>query len=245
MVGLVSAKIPELPVNDPRKLFVDDRLRGMCIFCGGCPSTKDHCPSKVLLDEPLPANLPVVLACFECNHSFSKDEQYLACFLECVICGSADPAHLKRENIKRILFEQPKLASQIASTLFIEPGGRKIWEPDLQRVRNVVVKLARGHLDYELSLQEIGVPDVIEILPIFTMTAEDRDFFECPEPGPAALWPEIGSRAFMRMQPAGDKINGDWQTVQNRRYRYLTGQTQGNFVHIAISEYLACRVAWE
>lgn len=217
----------------------------MCVFCGGRPNTKDHCPSKVLLDEPFPANLPVVLACRECNNSFSKDERYLACFLECVICGSADPAFLERENIKRILHDQPKLASQIASTHSIGPAGGMVWEADMQRVRNVIVKLARGHLDYELSLQEIGEPNVVDISPMSTMTADQLDFFECPEPGPAALWPEIGCRAFMRMLPTGDKINDDWQEVQDRRYRYLIGQTQGNFVHIALSEYLACRIAWE
>lgn len=39
---------------DPRHLPVDSRLVGGCVFCGGEPGTRDHVPSKVLLDDPLP-----------------------------------------------------------------------------------------------------------------------------------------------------------------------------------------------
>ena len=70
---------------DPRHLFMDERLTGMCVYCGAQPETRDHVPSKVLLDEPYPPELPVVGACEKCNASFSMDEQYLACFL--VLCG--------------------------------------------------------------------------------------------------------------------------------------------------------------
>ncbi|MGJ7488767.1 hypothetical protein [Variovorax sp. ZT4R33] len=232
-------------MNDPRKLFVDERLTGMCIFCGGRPTTRDHCPSKVLLDEPFPPNLPVVNACESCNQSFSKDEQYLACFLECVICGSTDPSSLRRANIARILRSTPQLASQIQASMVVDLTGGKTWHADMNRIRNVVVKLARGHLDYELTIQELGEPDVAVFTPLARMGQDQRDVFECPEPGPAALWPELGSRAFMRMLPHGNTIADGWLDVQDGRYRYLVGQTQGNFVHIVLSEYLACRVAWE
>ena len=73
---------------DPRKLFVDERLIGSCVYCGGAPDSRDHVPSKVLLDDPLPPDLPVVEACSTCNGNFSLDEEYLACFLECVFSGS-------------------------------------------------------------------------------------------------------------------------------------------------------------
>lgn len=80
---------------DPRHLFMDSRLVGMCAYCGGRPDTRDHLPSKVLLDEPYPAELPVVEACLKCNESFSLHEQYLACFIECVVCGTCEPSGLK------------------------------------------------------------------------------------------------------------------------------------------------------
>ena len=73
---------------DPRKLFVDERLTGKCIYCGRNPETRDHVPSRVLLDKPFPDNLPVVDACRTCNEDFSQDEEYLACLIECAICGT-------------------------------------------------------------------------------------------------------------------------------------------------------------
>lgn len=231
-------------MNNPRKLFVDKRLTGRCVFCGAKPDTRDHCPSKVLLDEPFPPNLPVVLACQGCNQSFSKDEEYLACVLECVICGSTDPSLVRRANVSRILLDKPQLANQIAASMVVDALGSKSWNVDMDRVRNVVVKLARGHLDYELSIQEWDDPDVIEVVPFALMETDGRDFFECPEPGPMAVWPELGSRAFMRMLPGGDMIADGWLDVQDGRYRYLVGQADGNFVHIVLSEYLACRVVW-
>ncbi|TDP73113.1 hypothetical protein DES47_102859 [Roseateles toxinivorans] len=48
-------------MRDPGKLFVDDRLTGICVYCGTRPDTRDHSPSKVLLDEPyLPGRWRVI-----------------------------------------------------------------------------------------------------------------------------------------------------------------------------------------
>jgi len=231
-------------MEEPGKLFVDDRLTGICVYCGTRPDTRDHCPSKVLLDEPYPANLPVVQACLACNQSFSLDEQYVACFVECVVCGSTNPKALHRKNIQRILSKTPGLAAEIQSTMTIDEKGDKIWRPDMARVRNVVLKLARGHLHFELSVQERDEPEVLEVAPLSLMTPESREFFECPEPGPMAVWPELGSRAFLRALSSGGQIPDGWLDVQEGRYRYLVGQGHGNYAHIVIGEYLACRAAW-
>jgi hypothetical protein len=40
----------------------DARKFGACIHCGGLVETRDHLPSKVLLDDPLPDNVMVVPA---------------------------------------------------------------------------------------------------------------------------------------------------------------------------------------
>ena len=87
---------------DPRHVFVDQRLTGMCVYCGGTPNTRDHVPSIVFLDEPLPRDLPVVDACEKCNNGFSIHEQYLACLLECAIHGSVEPEHVKRDKVKNL-----------------------------------------------------------------------------------------------------------------------------------------------
>lgn len=89
-----------------------------------------------------------------CNQSISLDEEYVACFLECVVPGSTDPKALRRKNIQRILSKTPGLAAEVHSTMTIDEKGDKIWHPDMVRVRNVVLKLARGHLYFQLSVQE-------------------------------------------------------------------------------------------
>ncbi len=36
------------------KPFADDRLVANCIHCAGDTETRDHCPSRMLLDKPYP-----------------------------------------------------------------------------------------------------------------------------------------------------------------------------------------------
>lgn len=231
-------------MNDPRKLFIDERLRNICVYCGTVPNTRDHCPSKVLLDLPYPQNLPVVEACEKCNQSFSLDEQYLACFLECAMCGSTQPEMLQREGIRRILEEMPHLAAEIQSSMAMSADGTKVWYPDMGRVTKVLLKLARGHLHYELGVQERDRPATIEVFPLALMEAGQRKRFEYPYPDSLATWPELGSRAFLRACAFGELLGDGWQYVQEGRYRYLVGQREGNYAHIVIGEYLGCRVVW-
>ena len=58
---------------DPRHVFIYERHTGNCVYCGAYPDTRDHVPSKVLLNEPYPPDLPVIGACQRCNTSYSLD----------------------------------------------------------------------------------------------------------------------------------------------------------------------------
>lgn len=109
---------------DPRHLFIDERHTSMCVYCGSRPDTRDHIPSKVLLDEPYPPELLDVGACQRCNASFSLDEQYLTCFLDCVICGNAEASDVHRPNVKRILEDNPALRCRIEGTRKRDEGRR-------------------------------------------------------------------------------------------------------------------------
>ena len=76
---------------DNLRPFSDIRLSNSCSYCGETnPDTRDHVPSKVLLDPPYPNNLPVVPCCNDCNTKFSLDEEYFACLIECIIHGTTD-----------------------------------------------------------------------------------------------------------------------------------------------------------
>jgi hypothetical protein len=229
---------------DPRKLFIDERLTGFCSFCGADPDTRDHTPSRVLLDEPFPSNLPVVEACQTCNSGYSQDEEYVACLIECIMCGTTEPDSLARDKVGRILSERPLLMARIRESRTEDADGNILWRADIDRIRNVSLKLARGHLAYDLNVFHFETPCVLEFRPFVTMTQEELLAFESlPEDG-SVLFPEIGSRVFISMWKS-DKEWNDWREVQPGRYRYRVEQSySGDKVQFVISEYLACTVIW-
>jgi hypothetical protein len=232
---------------DPRKLFSDDRLRGACSYCGGVPNTRDHVPSKVLLDEPYPNDLPVVDCCTSCNQGFSLDEEYLACFLSCVVSGSTDPAEQTSPKIARILRRKMALVARIQSSNTKSEHGSSIWMPEEDRVRSVLTKLARGHLAYEMSVPRIDEPLYVVYTPLHCLSKQDANEFLIPPDSHG--YPEIGSRAFINMLVCGDDAwsegYDDWNIVQPKKYEYLVSQSDGDFVRLLIWNYLACVVAWD
>lgn len=232
---------------DPRHLFIDDRHTGMCAYCGARPSTRDHVPSKVLLDEPYPPDLPVVGACEKCNASFSLDEQYSACFLDCVICGGTGVSDQHRSNVKRILKDNPALRGRMKRAQKRDEADNLLWEPEADRIHNVVLKLAKGHAAYELCAQ-MTEPIAVAFAPLPVLSDQDRSSFERIAGDKIDLWPEIGSRAFLRAfgkSPDRLPVSEGWIVVQPDRYRYAVAETGGVLVRIVLSEYLACEVVWE
>lgn len=220
---------------------LDNRLVGACAYCGGEGTTADHVPSRALLDEPYPDNLMVVSACRPCNSGHSLDEEYLACFIECVVSGSAEPGGVGRLKIRRSLAQNPRLAAQLAaSRIGTEP---MIWKPEMERVRNVMVKLARGHTAYEFNEPQTDEPESVGFMPLPAMSNEQLEAFEDVSGSGFAGWPEIGSRAFMSLvEGHPESAFGRWMTVQPGRYRYSVPDQFA--VRMVLSEYLACEVRW-
>lgn len=232
---------------DPRHLFMDQRLTAGCAYCGGPADTQDHVPSRILLDDPLPPELPVVKACAACNQGFSLDEEYLACLIDCALSGTAAPDGPHRDKVRRALCRNQPLAARLQNCMRTGVDGTLLWQAEMHRVRNVVVKLARGHAAYELYPQ-IDEPSELRILPYLAMSDQQTKAFEqLTAPGELQLWPEIGSRAFMRacgLPPDPHQV-GEWIIVQPDRYRYSVEETGGVLVQLVLSEYLACWVSWE
>lgn len=230
---------------DPKQLFFDDRFRSVCVYCGMRANTRDHVPSKVLLDLPYPANLPVVAACERCNNEFSKDEPYLACLIDCVIRGAVQPDGRGREKIARMLCEKPHLVTEMNRARLDDLFGVPQWQPDFGRVMPIVLKLARGHAAFEFAEPKLYEPRHVWVAPLETLTAKQRNRFESVEEHDGtAGWPEIGSRAFHRMCVMGDEVysDEDWSILQHERYRYLTPNEET--VRFVLSEYLGCEVVW-
>ena len=230
---------------DPRHVYIDDRLKGNCAYCGGWADSRDHIPSKVLLDRPYPENLPVIGACEECNSGFSADEEYVSCLIECVIQGTTDPDDRFREKIASTLKSRPAIAERIKKGRQIGKNNEPVWMPEWKRIEKVVLKLARGHMSYELGVQHVEKPKILNILPFPTMTQIEIEQFNMPIESERFLLPEIGSRAFINLMTGKPTAYCNWNVVQDGRYRYTIGQTAGDWVKFVLSEYLACFVAWD
>lgn len=123
------------------KIFSDERYNLVCTYCGeGLPETRDHVPSKILLDEPFPTNLPVVTCCEKCNYKFSLDEEYFASIIECAVWGTTDINVLSREKIKRSLSRNHELQNRI-ETSFTEIEGEKNIIIEEDRFKNILIML--------------------------------------------------------------------------------------------------------
>lgn len=230
---------------DPRHLFADVRHAAYCVFCGDLPATREHVASRVLLDDPLPDDLPLVGSCYQCNSGFSHDEEYLACLIDCVISGSADPDQVRRPKVRVSLLHSPALAARIAASRTEDTSSGIVWKPEDDRVRKVIVKLARGHVAYQFSEPQLDDPTHVTAIPLAAMSDGQRtEFGAVPV---AAGWPEIGSRAFKNLIVGGDEtydLQSGWNILQAGRYRYLIAQPGETIVRIVLSEYLAAEVVW-
>lgn len=237
------------------KNYADDRLINGCIYCGRPANSRDHVPSRCLLESPFPENLPVVAACTDCNQGFSQDEEYLCCLVESVLCGSVDPDEIKRPSVAKIMKRSTALRRRIGAARK-NADGRIEFSIESDRVTNVMLKLARGHAAFELSQPCRESPDAFWCGPLLSLDDETRDAFNSPHM--QQLLGEVGSRGLQRMMVARVKLESttgtqkevdlylnDWMYVQDDLYRYLAIEDCGGIViRIILSEYLACEVAW-
>lgn len=240
---------------DQRQNLADDRLIWGCTYCGSSADTRDHVPSRILLELPYPENLPVVGACKVCNQGFSKDEQYFVCLLESALSGSTDPKKIRRSSVARTMERSPALRSRIEAAK-VTLNGCISFKPEEDRVRNVVLKLARGHAAFELSQACIQEPDYYWCGTLDSLTDGQVEAFSAAHI--QQLFGEIGSRNMQRMFAAEVKLQSqsgdqktmhlminDWVEVQDGYYRYLAiDDINGVIIRIVISDYLACEVGW-
>ena len=176
----------------------DERVLGACIYCGATPETRDHVPSRVLLDEPFPENLPVVPSCRACNTSFSLDEEYCAALIDCVTVGTAELTSRHRAKVRKILERQPALAAALQAARSVDPAtGAVKFAPNVDRLRTIVLKLARGHAAFELHAVDEEEPSSVSIAPLALFDDPSREAFEASPV--ATLFPEVGSRAMTGM----------------------------------------------
>lgn len=236
--------------------YADSRLLRGCTYCGDPADTRDHVPSKCLLDPPYPPNLPVVECCYECNQNFSKDEEYFVCLVESAMCGSTSPDKIIRPSVAKIMEKSPALRQRIENSK-IEIEGKIAWKTENDRIENVMLKLARGHAAFELSQPCRKEPDHFWCGCLNSLPEETRDEFNAAHFQHTAG--EVSSRNMQRlvvlqitqMSENGEAQNipiimNDWLDVQDDRYRYIAIDDMGSIIiRIVIAEFFACEVMWE
>ncbi len=230
--------------------FVDERQKSWCIHCGKLitelePNT-DHVPSKGLLRQPYPPNLPVVKIHKSCNSEFASDEEYLKIFLHCVLSGATDPERQSDPKVGCALQRHQKLRTRIerSRTEHKTPGGEiaSSCEPETKRINRVILKNARGHAFYEYGEPMLAEPTHVWATPLSTMSAEERSGFENIQTG-KEFYPEVGSRMLTRVITGQDLSDG-WVMVQDGTYRYSVIQHGLMLVRSVLFEHLATEVYW-
>jgi len=198
----------------------DERYDNICCYCQTSilhNSTRDHIPSKILLDEPFPDNLPVVFCCESCNQGFSTDEEYFACLLEYIACEVKDSNLIEREKISRILLKKPHLRKRIEQNITQENNILTI-KFEKESINNVLKKLFYGHLSFELSNPYIEKPSYIGFELIDNLTNSEFDTFFASEE--IEIAPEIGTRASLNYFLINNSPTSNWKIVQENNYQY-------------------------
>ena len=137
-----------------------------------------------------------------------------------------------------------RLIDQSAQKYIDEDGiTRLTWHPDLERIRPVVVKNARGHAFFELGLPFYHEPTHIIIQPLITAPEEWLSAFLTIDHGNG--WPEVGSRLLQRLVSGEDMASG-WIIVQLGTYVFAVFEDDdGVIVRSIIREYLLTEVRWD
>ncbi|OCX66855.1 hypothetical protein BFP70_04035 [Thioclava sp. SK-1] len=248
--------------------LTDTRLKAWCIHCGApianVESNRDHVPTKALLSKALRKRgaaydrgsgdeldyLPQVTICKPCNSGFSPDENYLLCVLHAIMAGSLYPDPATHPEAASIL----RSNRQVVRSLKNGPDGQFLLfdnlqpftlYPDFDKVRNVIIKNARGHAYHETGEPLLEEPDHVAFTPLDRLNPEQRSGFEAVGFNPElSVWPEVGSRMMVHL--LDDKtIVGGWITVEADRYRYSMDWTGAITVKTVIWEYLATETRWE
>lgn len=246
--------------------FSDDRLKAWCIHCGRAAQdvelTRDHVPSKSLLSKAvveagaefdkgeggLADYLPQVAICKPCNSGFAKDESYLKCVLHAVLAGSLRPhpdqhpkaAKYLRSN--RHFVRELELDPRNQPYLFADTRPFSL-HPDRTRIERVVVKNARGHAYHEIGEPLMDYPASVWIKPHFLLSSVERHRFESIGASDLDVWPEVGSRMFVRVAE-DENLVGGWVEVEAAHYRYALDWGGGITVRTVIWDYLATEVRW-
>lgn len=225
--------------------YYDARQDDFCVYCGNSLKkfkTLDHVPSKILMDEPYPENLPKVNSCNNCNQSFSTNELYFSCIIEYLICQSTDIESFQRERIIKKLRQKPRIRSEIENKLFIK-NNLLFYPFDDIKFLEVLRKLLLGHLAFEFSIPTINQLERVEVK--LRSEISDWDFQKFKDSQTIEIAPEVGSRAMGAFLMNDYNLKNEWKSVDKNFYEYLVEQNTNEFtVKIIIRNTILIRGDW-
>ncbi len=188
---------------------------------------------------PYPENLYTVPACLKCNQAFSLDEEYVAVLIEWIKGMENGTGNFEREHINRIIEHSSAIEERLFASLLVDESGKQYFKPEHNRIKNIVLKHAIGHVFYDLGMKLSEKPSICAYKPNYLLTNKEIESFNLPIRD--TVWPEVGSRLMQRQVECGNS----WITVQEKNYRYYVHQSTTILVRIVFRELLFCEVVWE
>lgn len=220
-----------------------------CIYCSKPARTREHVPSKTLLIEPFPENLPTIPACFECNNGFSADEEYFICFLE-VLKSKVYGNYSISEHVNGILSKKEVLYRLIESQISCKDAYIHL-SFDINRFTRIIAKLAIGHASYEYD--DLNFDGATDLRFEFAPNISEKYKAEFKRPQLLNVIPEISSRfscnaCIIQNVDTGEEFTlSDWIIVQEQRYSYNVSlnDSGGVSVKMIILDFLYCQVDFD
>ncbi len=226
--------------------YYDGKNENGCIYCGAIANTREHFPSKVLLNKPYPDNLFTLPACLKCNNGYSLDEEYLACFIE-KLKEKVFKGYKMRDKIIDILNKKIKL-NELIDEQIISDGELIILNVETDRFKKVIEKIAICHAGYEFDT--ITSCDTINTWFDFAVNLSNDQIKCFKESQISNVIPEIASRystEYCIVETNGSKdifLMYNWEKIQKGIYEYCVFiNYNGNVcVRLILSDFLYCEV---
>ena len=159
--------------------------------------------------------------------------------------GNTNPKNQVIKKAATKFRENASLRARIdkQETQYETQGGEQhsVWMPELNRIRAVVVKNARGHFYHELGEPLMSVPDEVFIAPISSMDASSLEKFANDQP--LVSWGEVGSRWNRRVLTESIFDELGFAVVQPNVYKFKVHTNEAR-VDTVIRDYLFTSVSW-
>ncbi len=202
--------------------FKDERLNEYCCYCGQARLTRkttlDHVPSAGLLNDPDFPGLPKVRVCHDCNRDFSAIESYAYCSISSYLACSWKPELQPIPKAAKILASDKRLRRIMFRELNLDGIGRCFWKPDFRKIDAFFQRQAQGHVFLETGELKFEVDTVVDWFDLAHVDKRRRDLYFSRS---SDVYPEIGSRAFLRLFSDDDSLPSDYYETDSEGFTVL------------------------